>query len=143
MRFLRAEFRVITPLLHKDRFISGHYFYRYLNHRTNALGVIVDAANDPSNDAFALPAMQRGIDCRTSSQIGKIRLGEGPPPPIAIDPAKYLLLNGLLHSDTPVPARKNTTFFLQDKGAGGGRDRADQHPSAARWYIYQRAADGC
>ena len=78
--------------------------------------VIVDAANDPSNNAFVLPTMQRGIDCRTSSQIGKIRLGEGPPPPIAIDPAKYLLLNDLLHFDASVPARKNTTFFLQDKG---------------------------
>jgi hypothetical protein len=62
MRFLRAEFQVITPLLHKDRFISGHYFYRYLNHRTNALGIIVDAAkwaDTDKNDFFApyaLPA---------------------------------------------------------------------------------------
>ena len=105
--------------------------------------VIVDAANDPSNDAFALPAMQRGIDCRTSSQIGKIRLGEGPPPPIAIDPAKYLLLNGLLHSDAPAPARKNTTFFLQDKGAGGGRQGRSGTigctlvyiPTYSRWFL--------
>jgi hypothetical protein len=80
--------------------------------------------------------MQRGIDCRTSSQIGKIRLGEGPPPPVAIDPAKYLLLNGLLHSDTPVPARKNTTFFLQDKGAGGGRQG---FPMSERRRIYRKA----
>src|ERR1700733_2312276 len=85
--------------------------------------IIIDAANDPSNDAFALPSMQCGIDCRTSSKIGEIRLGEGPPLPIAIDPAKYLLLNGLLHCGAPAPARKNTTFFLQDKGAGGGRGR--------------------
>jgi len=50
MRFLRAEFQVITPLLHKDRFISGHYFYRYLNHPTNTLGVIVDAAKWTETD---------------------------------------------------------------------------------------------
>ena len=50
MRFLRAEFQVITPILHKDRFISGHYLYRYLNHRTNALGVIVDAAKWADTD---------------------------------------------------------------------------------------------
>src|SRR5580658_1009044 len=81
--------------------------------------VIVDAANHPSNDAVALPTMQRGIDCRTSSKIGKIHLGEGPPPPISIDPAKYLLFNGLLHSKSPDPARKNTTFVLQNKGARG------------------------
>src|ERR1700683_365505 len=79
--------------------------------------VIVDAANHPSNDAVALPTVQRGIDCRTSSKIGKIHLGEGPPPPISIDPAKYLMLSGLLHYGAPVPARKNTTFFLQNKGA--------------------------
>src|SRR5471030_1531234 len=85
--------------------------------RLTVAGVIVDAANDPSNDAFVLPAMQRGIDCRTSSQIGEIRLGEGPTPPIAIDSAKYLLFNGLLHSDAPAPARKNSTFFSQDKVA--------------------------
>src|ERR1700679_4185046 len=82
--------------------------------------VIVDAANHPSNDAVVLPTMQRGIDCRTSSKIGKIHLGECPPPPISIDPAKYLLLNGLLHSKAPAHARKNTTFFLQNKGAGRG-----------------------
>jgi len=86
--------------------------------------IVVDAANDPSNDAVTLPAMQRGIDGRTSSQIGKIRLGEGPPPPVAVDPAKYLLFNELLHSEASIPARKNTTFFLQDvnvpeEGGGG------------------------
>ncbi len=88
-------------------------------------GVIVDAANDPSNDAFALPAMQRGIDCRTSSEIGEIRLGEGPPPAVAVDPAKYFLVNGLLHSDAPAPARKNTTFFLQEKGHPQRQQGAD------------------
>jgi hypothetical protein len=79
-----------------------------------------DPANDPANDAFALPAMQCGIDCRTISQIGKIRLGQGPHPPISIDPAKYLLFNGLLYFDATVSARKNTTFFLQHRGTGGG-----------------------
>ncbi len=43
MRFLRAEFQVITPIVHNTQFISGHYFHRYFNHNTNALGVIVDS----------------------------------------------------------------------------------------------------
>jgi hypothetical protein len=63
-----------------------------------------------------LAPMQGGIDRRTGSQIGKVRLGEGPPPPVAVDSAKYLLFKGLLHFATPLPARKNTTFFLQGKG---------------------------
>jgi hypothetical protein len=54
---------------------------RQASERLAMTRVVVDAANDPSNDAFTLPAMQRGINCGTSSQIGKIRLGEGPPLP--------------------------------------------------------------
>src|SRR4051812_23011259 len=88
----------------------------WASQRLTMAGVIVDAANDPSNDAFLLAPMQRGIDCRTSAQIGKICLGKGPPPTIAIDSAKYLLFNNLLHYKGSAPARKNTTFFLQDKG---------------------------
>ncbi|NVM29409.1 MAG: hypothetical protein HWN65_11265 [Candidatus Helarchaeota archaeon] len=42
MQFLRAEFQVVTPIVHNTQFISGHYFHRYFNHNTNALGVIVD-----------------------------------------------------------------------------------------------------
>ncbi len=45
MRFLRAEFQVLTPIVHKNQFISGHYFHRYFNQNTNALGVIVDSQN--------------------------------------------------------------------------------------------------
>ncbi len=43
MRFLRAEFQVVTPIVHNTQFISGHYFLRYFNHNTNALGMIVDS----------------------------------------------------------------------------------------------------
>jgi hypothetical protein len=64
--------------------------------------------------------MQCGIHCRTISQIGKIRFGQGTHPPISIDPAKYLLFNGLLHFDSTVSARKNRTFFLQHRGTVGG-----------------------
>jgi hypothetical protein len=42
MQFLRAEFQLITPIVHNTHFISGHYFNRYFNNNTNALGVIVD-----------------------------------------------------------------------------------------------------
>ncbi len=42
MQFLRAEFQVITPIVHNTQFISGHYYHRYFDHNTNALGVIVD-----------------------------------------------------------------------------------------------------
>jgi hypothetical protein len=85
--------------------------------------IIVDAADDPSNDAFAFPAMERRIDGRTRRQIGEIRLGEGPTPPIPIDPAKYLLFSDLLHLDDSLPARKNTTFSLQSKNCPGSRTR--------------------
>jgi len=42
MQILRAEFQLITPIVHNTHFISGHYFNRYFNNNTNALGVIVD-----------------------------------------------------------------------------------------------------
>ena len=77
-------------------------------------GVVVDAADDPTNYAFVFPPMQCGIDGGASAQIGKVGLGEGPSPTIAIDSTKYLLFNSLLHSGTLASARKNTTFFLLD-----------------------------
>lgn len=42
MQFIRAEFRIITPVVHNNQFISGHYLLRYLEHSSNALGTIVD-----------------------------------------------------------------------------------------------------
>ncbi len=42
MQLLRAEFQILTPIVHNTHFISGHYFYRYFNHGTRALGIIVD-----------------------------------------------------------------------------------------------------
>jgi hypothetical protein len=76
--------------------------------------VIVDAANDSSDDAVALPAMQRGIDGGTGAEIGEVGLGEGPTPLVAVDAGNYQPLNGFEGGGAGGQARKNSTFFLQE-----------------------------
>lgn len=56
-------------------------------------GVIVDAADDPANDACFFAAMQGGIDGGTGAQIGEISWGEDPPPTVAVDSTKYPAIN--------------------------------------------------
>jgi hypothetical protein len=63
------------------------------SNRIAVAGIIVDAADDPSDDAFTLAAVKREIDGRTASQVSKIRLGEGPTPPTSIDPANQFIFN--------------------------------------------------
>jgi hypothetical protein len=65
-------------------------------------------------------------------------LGKGPTPPVPIDPANRLIFNGLGHFFTGSSVRKNTTFFLQDKGPD-----TILLPLLVRRYIYQRTSNGC
>ena len=48
-------------------------------------------------------------------QTGKMCRGKDPPPPSSIDPARYLMLNGLLHSDAPVLQEKISCFSCNSK----------------------------
>ena len=105
--------------------------------RLAVAGIIVDSAKDPSDYAIALPTIQRGIDRRTSPQIGEVRLRECPPPSIAIDPAKYLLFSGLLHFASP-PLQEKIPHFSCKRTAW--RWILESAHQSARWYLYRRAA---
>ncbi|TFF86810.1 MAG: hypothetical protein EU551_00490 [Promethearchaeota archaeon] len=62
MKFFRAEFQIITGIIHNNQYISGHYFHRWFDHPTKALGIIVDRnkweKSDPSDyfSPYSLPA---------------------------------------------------------------------------------------
>jgi hypothetical protein len=79
-------------------------------------GIVVDPADHAPGEAFLLPAMKSEIDGGAAAEVSKIGLGKGPAPPVPIDPANQPIFNGLGHFFASASVRKNTTFFLQEKG---------------------------
>jgi hypothetical protein len=57
--------------------------------------------------------MERGIDGGTTSEVEKVTWRERPATPCSSNPVYRLIFYSLRHKSTAIPARKNTTLFLQ------------------------------
>jgi hypothetical protein len=102
--------------------------------------IIVDAANDSSNDASAFPAMKCRIDIRTGCQISKIDLREGRAHPAPLVRLSTCCNSDLLHSDDWFSARKNSTVSLQARTDCEGMPAAHlMRPLARRCCVRNRS----